>query len=227
MSEHATDLKKLKIRSDRGGHELHSPSRSHGSDHKSASTPSSSKSVSSPASSDTSSEQKHTSKFALGKGPFNSGAIGRKSGDENILLEFSPADLGALSNENLLLIWRHYDRKSIGHLTAKTKEFEKLADHVVDRIETVYRSDFIKANPSMTDPEKIERELEKERAYIMPGGGKDRSKNVADMRSFIFRSMDINRDGKLTQQEFSLSWNSTMGPLFVFRQDSAGGCLIA
>lgn len=103
---------------------------------------------------------------------------------------------------------------------------ERMAEHVVSRLEELYMTDYKESNPHASLA-KVEKYLEGERQYLMPGGGKTREKNIQDMKTYLFRGMDVNHDGKLTQSEFKFSWNSTVGPLFVVRTESSSvGCSI-
>lgn len=169
-------------------------------------------------------EEKSRARHVLAKGAFTALQARSHEPDYNILTEYTTDDLSKLNPDQLLSLWRHYDRKNVGYFTSKSKELEKLARHVVERIEKGFLDDYMGTHPGMKQSA-AEKELDKERPYLMPGGGKEQSKNVSDMKAFIMRGMDVNRDGKLTEQEVKMSWNSSMGPLFVVKQEGQGaGC---
>lgn len=149
----------------------------------------------------------------------------KRSAELNVLLDIPTDHMAQLTPDEMNTIWKHYDRPDLGYMLAKSKEIDRFATHVVDRIEAMYRTDYRKKHPNAA-PASVEAAVDKERPYLMPGGGKDRIKNITDMRAFMFKGMDVNKDGKLTAQEFSTTWNTAFAKVFVTKKSSVG-CSIA
>jgi hypothetical protein len=154
------------------------------------------------------------------------GSAFKRPQDTNVLSDYSPADLGSLTADELMSIYKHYDRKDVGYLVAKSPDFERMARHVVTRIEAMFCDDY--SRQMNTPPEaQVLMALERERVYLMPGAGKDVERNVKDMVVYMFKGMDINKDGRVTMQEFSIAWADVMAKLFVSRNaKSSKGCTI-
>jgi hypothetical protein len=70
--------------------------------------------------------------------------------------------------------------------------------------------------------DKASQALEKERPYLMPGSGKTRDRNEKDMVVFLFRHMDMSKNGKVSMQEFASSWPTFMPKYFTLSGHSAG-----
>jgi len=116
----------------------------------------------------------------------------------------------------------------MGYLHLKSHEWRVLAEHIVERIEVAFLEDYIdklrheKPSASAAEVKRLsEAALEKERPYLLPGVGKTHEKNVEDMAVFLFRNMDVNKDGMVTQQEFTSTWASFM-PKFFTPRNSGG-----
>ena len=141
-------------------------------------------------------------------------------------MDFSPADLNSLTADELISIFKHYDRKDAGHLTVRSPELERLARHVVERIETTFTDDYTRDMANANEAQ-IAAALERERVYLMPGAGKDRERNERDMVQYMIKGLDLNKDGRITTQEFSIAWSECMAKLFVSRSSKGSkGCTI-
>lgn len=131
--------------------------------------------------------------------------------------------LRSLAGSQLEVVWQQYDLDGNGVLDRK--ELALLASDCIARTLAMVGEEVRKQNPNVSESE-LQAAIEREREFILPGGGGKKEEAHQKMVKMLIRKLDVNGDGSVTKAELMMQWNSFSASLFQVRDQGALDCCI-
>jgi hypothetical protein len=149
------------------------------------------------------------------------GALRIQHTDGPALSHITEDHLGRLGAPELEALWYRFDKDRNNVLGRG--EVQQLAEEVIERVVQLVKDDLSRQHPNMT-PREIDERAEEEKWFVLPG--RNRKETVAEMKRRLSEALDLNKDGRITRQEYTLCWNKFAKSVFVLEEKGEIACAI-